>query len=160
MEGSVGPSQELREPMSLTVAELFFEPFLEIVCELSKEAQAPEAHLRWSDVDATGLRDEIDEAACVEFLHSHLCSLSGEPKEPSQLGDVHLSVEIDRFESPILGERDSERLERLVHEDLHAMLEAAHGGDDLPTGGGSVVLAHRMSFIPRRGDSSRWQSPC
>ena len=45
MEGSVGPPQELREPMSLTVAELFFEPFLEIMRELSKEAQAPEAEL-------------------------------------------------------------------------------------------------------------------
>jgi hypothetical protein len=32
-------------------------------------------------------------------------------------------VEIDRFESSILGEADTERLERSVHEDFHSMLK-------------------------------------
>jgi len=45
LEGFVGSSQQLREAMALAVAELFFELHVEIVCELSKEAKAPQAEL-------------------------------------------------------------------------------------------------------------------
>jgi hypothetical protein len=144
-EGVVGPSQELREPISLAVAELLFKLLPEIMRELSKEAKAPQAEFGCSDVDPTGLLDEIDEAAFLELLHSHPYSLPGEAEEPSEFGDMHLPIEINRFESSVLSECDPERLERLIHEDLYAVLKAAHGGDDLPTGGEAVVLAHRMS---------------
>jgi hypothetical protein len=78
----------------------------------------------------------------MRLLHGDLCSLLGEPEESSELGDMHLLVEIDRFEGSVLSEGDPERLERLVHEDLHAMLEPANGGHDLPAGGEAVFCAH------------------
>jgi hypothetical protein len=81
----------------------------------------------------------------LELLHGHLHRLPGEAEEPSEFGDMHLPIGINRFESSVLSECDPERLERLIHEDLYAVLKAAHGGDDLPTGGEAVVLAHRMS---------------
>ena len=98
--------------------------------------------------------DEIDEVAFRELLHRHLYSLSGEAEEPSEFGDMHLPVEIEGFESSVLSECDPERLERLIHEDLDAVLKAAHGGDDLPTGCEAVVLTRRMRFIPWRGDTT------
>jgi hypothetical protein len=90
--------------MPLAVAELFFEPRLEIVGEPSEEPQAAEAELRWSNIDAAGLQGEIDEAPFIELPHSHVCGLPGEPEEPSQFGDVHLPIHVDRFESSVLSE--------------------------------------------------------
>ena len=111
------------------------------------------------DICATGLLGEIDEATFIELLRSHLGSLTGEAEEPSELGDVHLFVENDRFESSVLGEGDPERLERLIHEYLHAVLKAADGGDDLPTGREAVVVAHRtrvyMTAVTRRDRDGR-----
>jgi hypothetical protein len=43
---------------------------------------------------------------------------------------VYLFVEVDRLEGSILSEGDAEWLERLIHEDLHPMLEAPDCGDD------------------------------
>jgi hypothetical protein len=86
--------------------------------------------------------DEIDEATDVELLHRHLGGLSGQPEEAGELGDVYLPVEIDRFEGSVFSEGDAERLERLVHEDLHPVLEAPDSGDDFPSGGEAVVRAH------------------
>jgi hypothetical protein len=44
-EGFVCPFKQLREPMALAVGELLFELQVEIGCELSKEAKAPQAEL-------------------------------------------------------------------------------------------------------------------
>jgi hypothetical protein len=62
---------------------------------------------------------------------------------------VQLLVEIYRFEGAVLGEGDSEGLERLVHKDLHPMLEPPDSGDDLPARSEAVVHGHRLlSYRP------------
>jgi hypothetical protein len=103
------------------------------------------------DIGATGLVGQIDEAPVVELLHGYLDRPTGETKEPCEVRDVHLVVGVQDLERPVLGEGESEWFERLVHEDLEAMLEATGCDHDLPARCIATLVTHPM-FIPLAGD--------
>jgi hypothetical protein len=82
----------------------------------------------------------------MQLVDGHLHCLAGETQSSGELGELDLPVRDDSLEDPV-SEADAERLERLIHEDFHAVLRTTNGDGHVPTGGPADVIAHGR-FIP------------